>query len=130
MAKSFLLNLLRSSCPHARANTCMSSTDASKKFLNCLADFSISSFARSSFFCVAMPAGQLFVLHILAPTQPMACMALFARAIPSAPRARALTKSVGTRKPPVMISVTRPLAPCSSKYFRARASAGMVGTEM
>ena len=30
---------------------------------------------------------------------------------PSAPRARALTKSTGTRRPPVMMRVTRPLAP-------------------
>ncbi len=45
-------------------------------------------------------------------------------------RAIALTKSTGTRRPPVMISVTRPLAPRSSRNRRARASAGMVGKLM
>ncbi len=43
------------------------------------------------------------------------CIALFDRATPSAPSARAFTKSMGTRKPPVIIRVTRPLAPCSSR---------------
>ena len=75
-----------------------------------------------------MPAGQLLVLQILAATHPIDCIALLEIATPSAPKAMALTKSIGTRKPPVMIKVTSPLAPCSFKYLRALANAGIVGT--
>ena len=49
----------------------MSSEEALKKLKSCCALFSIFNFARSSVFCVAIPAGQLFVLHIRAATQPM-----------------------------------------------------------
>lgn len=40
------------------------------------------------------------------PRQPIACSALLARAIPSAPSASAFTKSDATRRPPVMVRVT------------------------
>ena len=76
---------------------------------------------------LATPAGQLLVLHMRAATQPTACIAELDTAMPSAPRASAFAKSTGTRSPPVMISVTRPLAPCSSRNRRARANAGIVG---
>ena len=52
-----------------------------------------------------MPDGQLFVLQILAATQPIAWRAALATAIPSAPMHRALMKSAGVRSPPVMMSV-------------------------
>ena len=53
-----------------------------------------------------MPAGQLLVLQILAATHPIDCIALLEIATPFAPKAMALTKSIGTHKPPVMIKVT------------------------
>ncbi|MFT5660953.1 MAG: hypothetical protein ACI9TV_001597 [Sulfurimonas sp.] len=49
-------------------------------------------------------------------------------AILSVPSAIALTKSIGTRKPLVIISVTLPLVPYLSRYLRALARAGIVGT--
>ena len=52
-----------------------------------------------------------------------------ANATPSAPKHKALKKSAGVRRPPVMISETS-LWPTRSKCFRARAKATMVGTEM
>ena len=55
---------------------------------------------------MAIPAGQLFVLHILAPTHPIACMAELEIAIPSAPRASAFTKSAEVLNPPVTINDT------------------------
>jgi hypothetical protein len=45
------------------------------------------------------------------------------------PMAIALMKSLGTRRPPVAMSVTC-LAPTLSRYARARARAGIDGTEM
>jgi len=47
-----------------------------------------------------------YVLHILASTHPIACIAEFDRAIPSAPSARAFAKSDGVLNPPVIIKVT------------------------
>ncbi len=76
-----------------------------------------------------MPTGQLFVWQARIPRQPIACSAELARAIASAPRARALTKSASVRNPPVMINDTSPL-PRPSRCRRARARAGSVGTEM
>ena len=73
--------------------------------------------------------GQLFESHILAAIQPIACIAEFERAIASAPRAMALTKSSGTRNPPVIINVTS-LPTVLSRCLRALASAGMVGTDI
>lgn len=59
---------------------------------------------------MAMPAGQRLVWQIREPTQPIAWIAALARAIPSAPRAKALTQSAGVRRPPVTIRVTWPLS--------------------
>jgi hypothetical protein len=59
----------------------------------------------------------------------MAWMAELATATASAPRARALAKSGAWRRPPVMTRLTS-RRPSRSRCARARASAGMVGTEM
>ena len=59
----------------------------------------------------------------------MACMAELETAIASAPRAIAFMKSAGLRRPPVMTRVMS-LRSSWSRCRRARASAGMVGTEM
>ncbi len=85
----------------------MSSTETAKKRANCDADFSTSSYARSSGFCVATPTGQLLLLHMRAATHPIACMAELDNAMPSAPMQSAFAKSVGTRSPPVMMSGDR-----------------------
>ena len=87
------------------------------------------SFFRRTGSWVAMPAGQRFVLHTLAPMHPIACMAALDTAMPSAPRAIALAKSAGVRRPPMMMSVTS-LRFWPSKNRRALARAGIVGTEM
>src|SRR5208283_653344 len=94
---SFWLNSRRCVCPQARAMTFISSTDDDRNRQSRVADSSMFSLARSSSFCVAMPVGQLFVLQILAATQPIAWIAALATAIPSAPRQRALMKSAGVR---------------------------------
>ena len=67
--------------------------------------------------------------HARMAMHPIACIAAFATAMPSAPSARALTKSAGVRSPPVTIRVTSPRSR-RSRWRRARASAGIVGTEM
>jgi len=92
--------------PQARAKTCIKDTLAPKKRANLSALTCTSSFLRNSGFWVAIPAGQLFELHILAATQPTACIAEFDSAIASAPNAIAFAKSSATRKPPVITKVT------------------------
>ena len=73
--------------------------------------------------------GSCSVWHARMPKHPIAWMALFAMAMASAPRLSALAKSAASRRPPVTISVTsRRLR--RSRWLRARASAGIVGTEM
>ena len=47
--------------PQALAMTCINSTVASKKRVSRAADCSTSRRVRRSFFCVAIPTGQLFV---------------------------------------------------------------------
>ena len=71
----------------------------------------------------------VLLLHILAATQPMACMAELARAMPSAPSAIALMKSGAVRSPPVMIKLTSAGRPYPDNAGPG-ASAGMVGTEI
>ena len=93
------------------------------------ADFSTNRRETQIGFCVAMPTGQLLVWQARMPRQPMACNAALPSATPSAPSAIALAKSAGVRKPPVAIKVTSPRA-FLSRCRRARAIAGMVGTEM
>ena len=52
--------------------TFISSTEAVRNRASRADDSSMFSRARSSSFWVAMPVGQLFVLQILAATQPIA----------------------------------------------------------
>ena len=77
---------------------------------------------------VLFMAGQLCVLHARIPRHPIAWRAEFETAIASAPSAIALAKSAGVRSPPVITSVVS--WEIESRCLRARASAGIVGTEM
>jgi hypothetical protein len=78
---------------------------------------------------VAIPIGQLFESHALRPKQSINSRTEFDTKMPSAPNANALIKSTGVRSPPVIIKLISDL-PARSKCYRARADAGIIGTEI
>ena len=104
-------------CPVILAKVFISSKETFKKLPTLFAAASMFTLERNSLFCVATPAGQFPLPHILYCWQAAAINPADAMATASAPIAIAFAKSEDTRSPPVM---TRDISEwIESKYFLA-----------